>query len=462
MNIPYTTTVGEIAHRCGGVLRCGNPAQAVRSISTDSRQLGDDCFFIPLRGERFDGHDFLTDLIQRKKIVGFITERDDIAQYASSHNVAAVLCDNSLFAYGKLASAHRMNMPARIIGITGTNGKTTTKELLWTILSAKYKCHKNEKNFNNEVGVPYSLLQLQRDDVYSVIEMGMNHAGEIERLSKIAKPNIAVITSIGEGHLEFLGSVENVAKAKAEIVWGMEPNSTLYVNGDSPHIEIVREVALRNSVRIQTFSLRGNADIFPERFSLDKKNIEISVFGETYCAPLYGIHNAYNLLIAIAVGLHCGVTNEEIKSSLLKFRAVDKRSELIEREFIIINDTYNSNPLSAESALISAQMIFPTERKIAVLSDMKELGKESARYHRAIGKKVFECGFEALFTWGDFSNDLAEGAREGGMSAECIHRFLDKQELIRALLRVVKSGDVILIKGSRAMKMEEVVEALLR
>lgn len=462
MKVSYSTRVGEIAQKCAGVLLCGEPAQTVRTITTDSRDLGEECFFIPLRGNRYDGHDFIPALAQNKQIVGFITERNDMVHYAQVNNIAAIFCENALFAYGQLARDHRLSMPTKLIGITGTNGKTTTKELLWAILSTTYKCHKNEKNFNNEIGVPHALLQLTSNDEFSVIEMGMNHRGEIERLSKIACPTMAIITNIGEGHIEFLGSVENVAKAKAEIVFGMKPNSTLYVNADSPYIEIVTEIAQKQGVLIKTFGLKSPADIIPEKVSITQKEIEIVYGGESYCVSLYGIHNAYNLLIALAVGLQCGVSPERIKSALLQFSAVKGRSEIIEQNFIIINDTYNSNPLSAESALVSAQLVFPHARKIAVLSDMKELGELASYYHRAVGKKVHECGFDVLLTWGEFSGDIADGAVEAGMAARSVQRFQKKEELIKALRQIAKEGDVILIKGSRAMKMEEVAEKLLR
>lgn len=462
MKVPYLSTIGEIAHQSGGVLLWGDPSRIVKSITTDSREVDGDCLFIPIRGNRFDGHDFIAELVPSGRIIGFLTERDDFTMLASRYNVAAIFCDNSLAAYGEIARAHRMMMPAKVIGITGTNGKTTTKELLWTLLSSTYRCHKNEKNFNNEIGVPHALLGLQQEHEFSVIEMGMNHIGEIARLSNIARPDISIITCVGEGHLEFLGSVENVARAKAEIVGGMKPNSILYLNADSPYGDIVLQAARERSVRVVTFALETKADIMPESVSLQLREISLTYKGETYRAPLYGIHNAYNLLIALAVALELGVEPSKAKEALANVAAVDKRSEIIERGYIVINDTYNSNPLSAKSALVSAQRVFPEARKIAVLSDMKELGEKSGYYHRELGKKAAECGFFSLYTWGEYSKDIARGAVEAGMPEQRVFRFSEKETLIEALLLSVRKGDVVLVKGSRSMKMEEVTDALVR
>ncbi len=462
MKVAFLSTIAEIARYSGGILLAGDPSRIVKSITTDSRDLGDECFFVPIRGTKFDGHDFIAALVHDKKIVGFLTERDAFADMALQHGAAAIVCDSSLSAYGEIARTHRMRMPAKVIGITGTNGKTTTKELLWSLLTSSYRCHKNEKNFNNEIGVPHALLGLSADHEYAVIEMGMNHPGEIARLSHIVQPDIAIITSVGEGHLEFLGSVENVARAKAEIIRGMKPDSLLYVNADSPYVEIVAEEAGARGVRLKTFALDAKADIMPEKMSLGVHEVEIVYRGELYRAPLYGMHNAYNLLIALAIALDLGVTPEKAKEALARIEAVDKRSEIIECDCTVINDTYNSNPLSAKSALISAERIFPEARKIAVLSDMKELGKESARYHRDLGRRVALHGFFALYSWGEFSRDIIEGACEEGMPADNALDFSEKEEMIAALLKTVKQGDVVLIKGSRSMKMEEVTDALVR
>ncbi len=461
MKAEFISTVGDITALCGGSLLCGDPSASIGTITTDSRDLGSRSFFVPLKGGKFDGHDFVPGLLREGRLAGFLTARRELAAAAEEAGAAAVLCDDTLASYGRMARGHRASMKATLIGITGTNGKTTTKEILWTLLSAKYRCHKNEKNYNNEIGVPHALLGLRAEHEFSVIEMGMNHAGEIERLSKIAAPDIALITSVGAGHLEFLGSVENVARAKAEIIAGMKAGALVVVNSESPFAEIVIGLAGERRLRVLTFALEKAADIVPDSFSIDLEGITLSYLGDEYRAPLYGLHNASNLLAAVALARHLGVTPAEIRKALAGFTQVGMRSEIIDSGCVIINDTYNSNPLSAESALLSAARVAGNARKIAVLSDMKELGDGAARLHRELGTKVAAAGFDMLFTWGELAEDISRGAREAGMGGRAAH-FGEKKELVAALGKAVAKGDIVLVKGSRSMKMEEVVDALVR
>ena len=229
----FNASLGNIAEWAGGVLLCGERSKEIHSITTDSREHGRDSLFVPIVGEKFDGHQFIDGLVKSGSIAAFLTRSDDHDKIARAYSVGAILCDDTLKAYGTLAAHHRSSMNAKVIGLTGTNGKTTTKELLWSILNRKYKTLKNDKNFNNEIGVPYTLLGLKEEHKWAVIEMGMNHIGEIDRLSGIVKPDLAIITNVGEGHLEFLGTVENVALAKSEIMNGMNTGSLIVLNKDT-------------------------------------------------------------------------------------------------------------------------------------------------------------------------------------------------------------------------------------
>jgi UDP-N-acetylmuramyl pentapeptide synthase len=212
----FNSTADEIARACGGAVIAGDGATVISLVSSDSRETGDGCLFVPLKGERCDGHDFIPELVSRRAVSAVLSERDDFAEAAREKDVALIRCGNTLAALGALASFHRSSLDTDVIAVTGTNGKTTTKELLHAVLSSRYRTHKNEKNYNNEIGVPFSVLALNDSHEKAVFELGMNHPGEIERLSRIVKPRISVITSVGEGHLEFLGSVRNVAMAKME------------------------------------------------------------------------------------------------------------------------------------------------------------------------------------------------------------------------------------------------------
>lgn len=454
--------MGAIAAACGGSLVAGDPSVMVETITTDSRKLGAKNLFVPISGEKFDGHDYISSLAENGSLAGFLTARESDRATAGRFGTAAILCDDTLAAYGRIATTHRASMKARVIGITGTNGKTTTKELVYAALSAKYTCLRNEKNYNNEVGLPYTLLHLRPEHEVAVVEMGMNHAGEIGRLSRIARPDIALITNIGEGHLEFLETVEGVARAKAEIIEGLARGGRLYLNQDTQCFDILREAARAHGCEVVTFGLYAGALVHPEDYSLGTADCSIMYQGQTYRAPLYGIHNLYNLLLAVALGRELGVEPELIKSGLSSFRNIDKRSQIIDKDFILIDDTYNSNPLSTRYAIMSIVSIYPAHRKVAVLADMKELGSLSAAFHERVGRMVAEYDFDLLCAFGDDARHYVSGALAGGMKSEAVRHFGSREEIADFLKGWLAAGDVVLVKGSRSMKMEEVTDALVR
>ncbi len=461
MKVDYKSTIGSVAKSCEGALIAGNSEMEIDTITTDSRELGNDNLFIPIVGERFDGHQFVEALASSKKIVGFLTMREEHRAVAEQSGTSAILCDDTMKAYGRIASSYRQEIDPIVIGITGTNGKTTTKELLWSVLNKKTQTLKNEKNYNNEIGVPYTLLGLKNEHKWAVIEMGMNHAGEIDRLSKIAEPDMAIITNIGEGHLEFLGSIENVARAKSEITNGMKKGSLIFLNRDTEGFNILYDRSIEMELNVKSFGLSSDADINPDSYSISRNGIELNYNGEVFEVPVYGIHNVYNALIVIAVAYELGIEANIIKEAFLEFTNVDMRSQVLDRGYIIINDTYNSNPLSSKYALESLKKVFCDKRKIAMFSDMKELGASSKSYHRELGKQVNEYGIDLLCTWGEMAEDIAEGARSAGMKGDDVIHFNSKEELIDFALQNFTEDDVVLIKGSRSMKMEEVVEALI-
>lgn len=462
MKVRYESTMGAVAAACGGRLLAGDASARVETITTDSRELGSRNLFVPLAGEKFDGHDYIEPLAKSGALAGFLTARESDRAPAERHGVAAVLCGDTLAAYGALASSHRSSMKAGIIAITGTNGKTTTKELLYAVLSEKYRCLRNEKNYNNEIGLPYTLLHLRPEHELAVVELGMNHAGEIDRLSRIARPDIAVITNIGEGHLEFLGSVEGVARAKAEILSGLVPGGKIFLNRDTECFDTLCDAARSRDCRIVTFGLYENALVRAEDYSLGVDECSVTVRGETYRAQVYGIHNVYNLLPVVAIALELGLEPDSIRRALASFRNIDKRSQVVERGFVLIDDTYNSNPLSTRYALMSIAAIFTGRRKVAVLADMKELGGSSAAFHERVGGMLVDYGFDMLCAFGEDARHYVSGALAAGMKREAAHHFDDRGELAEFLKGALSKDDVVLVKGSRSMKMEEVADALVR
>ncbi|MCP4129387.1 MAG: UDP-N-acetylmuramoyl-tripeptide--D-alanyl-D-alanine ligase [bacterium] len=461
MKADFNITAEKIAGICGGTILCGNGAAAIDSISTDSRELGEKSLFIPIIGERFDGHEFIETLCEQGVITAFLTMKQGYKDIAEKHGITVLECGDTLRALGAIAAAHRDSINPEVIGITGTNGKTTTKELVYAILKEQNSVLKNVKNYNNEIGVPFTLLQLEKSHTMAVIEMGMNHSGELDRLSKITRPNLSLITNVGEGHLEFLGSVENVALAKSEIMHGMEQGTTILVNKETVCFDLVQEQAVKRGLRLKTYGVKKDADIFPERYSLTREGVKLSYRGEELFIPLYGIHNVYNIMAAIAVAEEYGVDPAVMGRGLLNFENVDGRSQVIEKGYIIINDTYNSNPLSSKYALESVGAIFPERRKIAVLSDMKELGEFAESFHSATGQEAAELGFDLLVVWGEMAGAYSRGALKGGMKQENIISCDTKEKMSEYLVNKITEQDVVLVKGSRSMKMEEVVNALL-
>lgn len=460
MVVEYRSSVERIAEACGGRITAGNGRTLIDTVTTDSRELGRNSLFVPLAGETFDGHDFIETLSGAGSIRSYLTMKEGFTGTAGRCGIAEIMCGNTLAALGALAARHRDAIDPIVIGITGTNGKTTTKELVFAILSTRRKCLKNVKNYNNEIGVPMTLLGLDESHEMAVIEMGMNHAGELDRLSRIVKPDLALITNVGEGHLEFLGSVENVALAKSEIMNGMVPGSTVIINRDMACFDLVKRMARKTDLVVKTYGLTEDADVRPDSYRLSRESLEVTLAGAEITAPLYGIHNVYNVLAAAAVAREYRIEPRDIGPALAGFVNVDGRSQIIDRGFLVINDCYNSNPMSLVSALASAGKIFPERRKIAVLSDMKELGGFARQCHVDAGKAVRENGFDMLLLWGEMSRYYAEGAAGAGLDPDRIRQFGSKEVLSRYLQDILDENDVVLIKGSRSMKMEEVVNAV--
>lgn len=457
----FKTTAGEIAAITGGKIISGDAGTVIETISTDSRDLGEKTLFIPIVGEKFDGHDFINELSSDGKIVCALTMKKGYEKSASAAGAVLILCEDTLSALGKIGRFHRNRFNPVTLGITGTNGKTTTKELIYAVLSSAYKTHKNVKNYNNEIGVPFTLLELDESHEAAVIEMGMNHTGEIERLSSMVSPDYGLITNVGAGHLEFLGSMENVAFAKSEIIKGMKTGSTLIVNKDTECFHIIKKLADEAGIKLFTFGLESGADLSPDSFKLSPDKTVVVYKKETVTVPLYGKHNVYNILAALAVAEILNIKIPQAASALSGFVNVGGRSEIIDREYTVINDTYNSNPLSSLFALESVCDVFPGRRKIAVLADMKELGESSCVYHVKVGEFAGSRKFDHLLFYGEMAEYYEKGALSAGMNPSSVRIFETKDDIADYLKGYLKEKDVVLVKGSRSMRMEDVVNRLI-
>lgn len=375
--------------------------------------------------------------------------------------------EDPLKALGDLAHAWRRRHPGlKVVAITGSNGKTTAKEMTAGILSGRFRILKTEGNLNNLIGLPLMLLRLSPDHEVAVLEMGMNVVGEIRRLKQIADPRVSLITNIGRAHLEFLGSLEAIARAKGELWEGLEADDWIAVNRDDPHV-----VALAAAVRCRkkTFGIRERAEISAEDLAVEagrgvrfylkldggKRAIRLNAFGR---------HNVYNALGAASLAAVLGLSLEEIGAGLEKFQPYSGRGKILRlgRNLHLLDDTYNANPDSLEATLLAFGEMREKSRGLVVLGDMLELGPGTADFHVQAGKRLGELGFGHLFFLGDQRERLAEGARAAGMDESRIHSFTDPGEVLKSLEDALEEGDWILIKGSRRMGMERIVEELIK
>jgi len=444
-------TLAQAIARAGGVLHGSDVAFS--SVGTDSRA---DCagqLFVALRGERFDGHEYVA-AAQAAGAVAAMVDQPlplDLPQW---------VVDDTRLGLGRLAAAWRDRFPGRVIAITGSNGKTTVKEMVAAILSQAGRVRATRGNLNNDIGMPLTLLSA-RDEDFLVLEMGANHHGEIGYMTEIARPEVALITNAGRAHLEGFGSVEGVARAKGEIARGLPEDGVFVVSGDSPYLGLWRELA--EGRRMLTFALDGAADLTAGTESIGvewggagfRTTFTARVADEDWplALSLAGQHNVRNALAASAGALALGLDRAAIAAGLESLTPVKGRLyPRLCREIGVIDDSYNANPDSIAAAI--AVLAGLTGRRTLVLGDLGELGADAARLHAEVGEQAHAAGLDRLFTVGTLS---AEASRAFGAGAE---HFADQGALLNRLKADLKPGDRVLVKGSRLARMERIVEAL--
>lgn len=423
-------------------------------ICTDTRKVKSGDLFIPLVGEKFDGHDFIDQAV-KNGAKGILSSRSDVIVPA---NIPLIMVDDTLTALQGLARFHRQRFNIPIIAITGSNGKTTTKDMTAAILSSQLTVLKTEANYNNEIGLPLTLLQLTEQHEVAVVEMGMRGAGQIRQLAHIALPTIAIITNVGETHIELLGSIEAIAAAKAELLEVIPASGLTILNADDDY---VRKMAKQVRSRVTLFGL--------EQGNLKADHIQVISQGMSFTCrmdqrdfsayiPTVGKHNVYNALAAIAAGLEVGLTVEDINCGLRTFNASPMRLHIeLMGDYTIINDAYNASPMSMVAA-IDTLVEVAANRKVVVLGDMLELGDFGATAHRQIGEKLAECRIDIVITVGTLASHIAQTALDHGITAVACDSHDQASE---ALKKLIKPSDTILIKGSRGMKMENMVKMFL-
>lgn len=434
--------------------------QLLEHISTDSRQIEAGTLFVPLAGERFDGHNFIEKAINNGA-AAVVSHREN-----ESYPVPALYVENTAQALLDLASGYRDLCGGRVVGVTGSVGKTTTKELVYAVLRQKYRAQKTEGNLNNEIGVPLTLFRMTRDTEVMVCEMGMNHFGEISRMTAAAKPDLAVITNIGTSHIEFLGSREGICKAKLEILEGLKPDGCAILCGDEPLLWEKRDTL---GCRTVTYGLKNTAcdlicDLHEDgTFDIVNSGLqnETLPIGQKFTAKLNlpGAHNVLNALAATAVGLLLGERPAEIAQGLLSYEASGMRQNIYEKGgYHIFADCYNASPDAMEATLAVLGRMAPEGRRFAVLGSMLELGDYTEEGHRRAGRAAAEYA-DALFAFGPDAGLMVAGAQEKGLGKA--FAFDDQVALVAALCAEAKPGDALLFKGSRGMRMERALALFL-
>ncbi len=452
-------TVAEIARATGGTI-IGSDNGAVVGVSTDSRKVQTGELFVPLRGERFDGHDFIEEVVAQGGRV-FLAE----LAWTSTHRVPAgktcIAVTDTLQALGELAGFHRRRFDLPVVGITGSNGKTTTKEMLAGILALTGAGLKTSGNLNNLIGLPQMLLQLTAEHRWAVLEMGMSVPGEIDRLAEIACPEVGIITNAFPAHLETLGSVEGVARAKGELFLRLPADGWAVYNADDP---LIARCPSPSGVTRLSFGLQGAevsaTGIRSEGPAGQSFILHLPQGALDVRMKVYGLHNVYNALAAAAAATALGVVPEVIGAGLAAFTPVTKRFNLEEvGGIVLIDDSYNANPASMAAALVTLRDISEESRAMAVLGDMLELGEGAAKAHRELGRLAATC-VERLYLLGAQAETVAAGAVEGGLDAAEVVVANDHEEILADLRRVLAKGDYLLVKGSRGMQMETVAEGI--
>lgn len=429
------------------------------SVTTDSRHIAEGSLFVALKGEHFNGEDFCCEAVE-KGAAGVMVSRECEAKNIPSDGIVLKV-DNTLDAYQKLAGVWRSKFDIPIVAITGSNGKTTTKDLTAAGLSSLGSVLKTSANYNNEIGVPQTLLELNENHKAAVVEIGMRGLHQIEPLAAIVKPSIGIVTNVGETHIELLGSIENIARAKAELVEAIEPGGSVILNADDKNVSAMID-RVKPGVRVMTFALDHDADLRAEDLITRRASTAFTLVykGKDYdCEiPIIGKHNVSNALAAVCAAVVLGLHAPEIRAGFTSLATTKMRFEIIDRNGLhIINDAYNASPASMRAAIRTTAEIAPG-RKIAVLGDMLELGKRAENLHRSIGEELAKNNFYAVVTLGKLGRLIADGARDFGI--ENIFAADTHEQAAECLREHLTEGDTILFKGSRAMRMEKIIELI--
>lgn len=456
----WCLTLGDIEKACKGELLNADCDDIVKNVVTDSRKITEGCIFVALKGENFDGHRFVRQSVDSGAVCCVVDSDDDFG------SLPIIRVQNTYTALKDIAKRYRAEFDIPFVAVTGSVGKTSTKEMIYSVLSQEYTALKTNGNFNNEIGVPLTLFRLSSDDEIAVLEMGMSGFGEISELSKMVLPETAVITNIGLSHIEHLGSQENILKAKLEILDGLSSDGSLILNGDDEFLYSVSDDIPYDTIYYGMKNHR--CDLFAtnvKQYS-DSSTFDVKIDAETYNFEIKvaGEHHIYNALAAIITGIQYNISIDKIIDGIREFMPVGMRQNIMDLErYILIKDCYNASPASMKSGLEVLMREYDGKhdrkrRKAAILADMLELGDYSVQSHIDVGKLAVKYGVDCLITVGKMAENIAFSAISEGFDKNNVFVFYDNDSLKERLFDIIREGDIILIKGSRGMKLEEIAD----
>ena len=444
--------IKEILKAVNGELLQGNINLIINSFSNDTRTLEKGALYIPIIGENFDGHSFIEQAYNKGAVAILSSQKEGFPK-----GLTVIYVPDTLKALQSLAHYKRITAKVKVIAITGSVGKTSTKDMVASVVSTKYKTLKTLGNYNNNIGLPLTILRLKDEEVM-VLEMGMNHLSEISLLSTIAKPDIAIITNVGSAHIGNLGSRENILKAKLEICDGLVKDGVLIINGDNDLLSDYFYSKKQKPAQVIRYGLKKeHNDVFPTKVKLSPKESQFEYNNQNYNVSMPGAHFISNALACVSIGLVLKIPLSKIKIGIESFELTKNRNDTIElnKGITLIDGTYNANADSMKASLLVLSQ-FKNQRKVAVLADMFELGTFTTVLHEEVGKYAEEVGVDFLICIGELSKSILKG----GKNIKETYWFPNNQEATDFLLNNLKENDVILMKGSNTMKLKEIVEVI--
>jgi UDP-N-acetylmuramoyl-tripeptide--D-alanyl-D-alanine ligase len=464
-NHPIPWTAEEIIEATRGELLCGDLRRPFSGVSIDSRHISADDVFVAIIGEVHDGHEFTSNIIDQG-VCGLVISRHKTNQMPiaawKTNNIACIAVEDTTRALGDMAAFNRLRSNASVVAITGSNGKTTTRRMTTMVLDRQYDTLTAVGNFNNEIGLPLTLLGLSTDHQWAVLELGTNNPGEIARLAEICTPDIGVLTNIGPAHLEGLGSIEGVMQEKGDLLKNLGPNGKAILNADDPR---VIQLASRTKAAVILFGLSQEATIRAENVNETNHTISFTLIfaGESISIHLNspGRFMVSNALAAAAVGYQIGLSCETVKTGLEAFKPASGRMNIkhMPGGIRLIDDTYNANPESMKAAFATLNTMRAGARGVVVIGDMLELGTQARSLHRKVGGQAARSGIRRLYAYGEFAAEVTAGAHDEGMQLKDIFKGTHDQ-IVEDLKNWLQPGDWLLVKGSRGMTMEKVVQKL--